>query len=297
MLVESKLQTAHSLIPLCKVYISKPGDYPHSPSKLLLLLSGGTGLQSTNNQLQADMFASEGFICVMPDLFSGDPAPNSSIVLEDTAPSIIEQIKSKVAETAKSLFLDLWLARHTPEKVLPILQKVIDGSKEEFADAIANGDGIYCVGYCFGAKYCLLLAGERLEATIRGHKQADEELGVINRGPYIKAGAIAHGTLVVKEDFEDLRSPMMLICVENDQLFPKDVRDEGEKILKANSTEHEIIIYPDVPHGKSSYLTRLENTTKLAPLGFAVVGDYDDLNIKQAQSQAFNQMLSWLKRH
>jgi dienelactone hydrolase len=209
------------------------------------------------------MFASEGFVCIMPDLFYGDPAPNSSIVLEETAPTIIEQIKSKVAETAKSLFLDLWLARHTPEKVLPILQKVIDGSKEEFADAVANGDGIYCVGYCFGAKYCLLLAGERPDTAIWGQKQADEELGIVKRGPYIKAGAVAHGTLVIREDFEGLRSPMMLICVENDQLFPDEVRDDGEKLLKANSTEHEIIIHPGVPHGRSFYKAALVNIAKL----------------------------------
>jgi dienelactone hydrolase len=48
------------------VYITRPADYPHSPSKLLLLLTGGTGL-STNNKLQADKFAAEGFLVVMPD--------------------------------------------------------------------------------------------------------------------------------------------------------------------------------------------------------------------------------------
>ena len=49
------------------VYITKPADYPHSPSKLLLLLTGGTGIHSTNNQLQADRYAAEGWLVVMPD--------------------------------------------------------------------------------------------------------------------------------------------------------------------------------------------------------------------------------------
>lgn len=49
------------------VYISKPTDYPQSPSKLLLLLSSGSGIHSTNNQIQADHFAREGFLVVMPD--------------------------------------------------------------------------------------------------------------------------------------------------------------------------------------------------------------------------------------
>lgn len=50
-----------------EVYVTKPADYPHSPSKLLLLLTGGTGIHSVNNQLQADKFAEEGFLVVMPD--------------------------------------------------------------------------------------------------------------------------------------------------------------------------------------------------------------------------------------
>lgn len=52
---------------LHQVYIAKPSDYPYAPSKLLLLLTGGTGLASTNNQLQADRFAREGYLVVMPD--------------------------------------------------------------------------------------------------------------------------------------------------------------------------------------------------------------------------------------
>ena len=54
------------------VYITKPADYPSSPSKLLLLLTGGTGVHSTNNQLQADKYASEGFLVVMPDQYVDD---------------------------------------------------------------------------------------------------------------------------------------------------------------------------------------------------------------------------------
>jgi dienelactone hydrolase len=55
------------LLKALKVYISKPPDYPHSPGKLLLLLTGGTGIKSTNNQLQADKYAGEGFLVIVPD--------------------------------------------------------------------------------------------------------------------------------------------------------------------------------------------------------------------------------------
>ena len=176
------------------VYVSKPSDYPHAPSKLLLLLTGGTGVKSINNQLQADKFASEGYVVLMPDQFDGDPAPNSvtdTDAGEEANPSIIEKIKVGAAETAKSFLIDMWLARHTPEKVMPILQKVLDTAKDEYADAVANGGGIYAAGYCFGGKYVMVLAGEQ-ETTGQGTK--DEEQGLASRGPIVKAGAIAHGT-------------------------------------------------------------------------------------------------------
>jgi dienelactone hydrolase len=170
----------------------------------------------------------------------------------------------------------MWLARHTPEKVLPVMHKVIDAAKEEFADAIANGGGIYAVGYCFGAKYVLLLGGEHADTEAAA---ADEEQPVVKKGPYIKAGTIAHGTQVTPDDISAVKVPMSLICVENDPLFPEEIRKAGEDALVKNGIEHEIKIYPGVPHG------------------FAVLGDYDDSKIKEAQQQAFGEMLGWLQAH
>lgn len=89
--------------------------------------------------------------------------------------------------------LDMWLARHTPDNVMPVLHKVIQGASDEFADAIANGGGIYAVGYCIGGKYVLLLGGEYPDTVSWGQKSKDEEEGMIKKGPVIKAGTIAHG--------------------------------------------------------------------------------------------------------
>jgi dienelactone hydrolase len=260
-------------------YISKPSDYPHSPSKLLLFLTGATGLHSENNQIQADKYASEGFLVVLPDMFLNDPLPGTATYEEEKDPSFIERFKMGVADTAKSFWIDMWLARQTPEKVLPILHKVIDGAKDEFADAVANGGGIYSVGYCFGGRMTLLLAGEKPDTAGWGQAVKDEEAGVAKKGPYIKAGAIAHATLVSKEDFEGTKAPLAFICVENDQLFLEEDREYGEKHLKENNTECEFKTYSGVPHG------------------FAVVGEYEDAKIKATQLQAFDQMLAWLKAH
>ena len=126
--------------------------------------------------------------------FGGDPAPNSSNpnAPHEDNPTVIEQVKLKAAETVQSFMLDMWLARQTPEKVLPILHRFVEGAKEEFADAVANGGGVYAVGYCFGGKYVLLLGADLPDHMVQGKK--DEEQGVVKSAPVIKVGALAHGT-------------------------------------------------------------------------------------------------------
>ncbi|KAI9683655.1 MAG: hypothetical protein M1829_004960 [Trizodia sp. TS-e1964] len=194
-------------------------------------------------------------------MFEGDPAPNSSSSeaskYREDKPSLIEQVKLTAADAAKSFLLDMWLARHTPEKVLPILLKAIEAAKEEFADAVAYGGGIYCVGYCTGAKYTLMLGGELPDALSRGAAPKTEEAATVKNEPLIKAGAIAHGTLIAKEDIERLKIPTTMVCIENDQLFPDDMRNDGQKYLLENGVEHEIRLYSNVPHGKLPFLSRL----------------------------------------
>ncbi len=192
---------------------------------------------------------------------------------------MIEKVKMGFATTAKSFMVDMWLARQTPEKVLPILQKVVEGAKEEFADAVANGGGVYAVGYCFGGKYVCLLSSELPDTVAHGQAPKDEEQGMAKSGPLIKAGALAHGTLITKEDLESIKSPISMACVENDQLFPDDVRTAGQTFLEEKKIDHEVKVYSGVPHG------------------FAVVGEYEDPKIQEAQKSAFEQMAGWLKAH
>ncbi|KAK3648608.1 hypothetical protein LTR56_007434 [Elasticomyces elasticus] len=265
------------------VYVSKPQDYPHTSGKLLLLLTGGTGVHSTNNQLQADKYAEEGFLVVMPDQFAGDPAPTTttSITPAEAHPSIIEQVKLGVASVAKSFTIDMWLARHTPEKVLPILHAVISSVKEEYADAVSSGGGIYAVGYCFGAKYVLLLAAELEKDVVSGQRapETQAEEGMVKQGPQIKCGAIAHGTQITVSELAGVSVPMCVVAVKEDSLFPDHVREKGVEAMQKNGLEHEVTVYEGVPHG------------------FAVLGDYADEEIVGKQRDAFGQMLGWLKAH
>lgn len=216
-----------------EVYITKPNSYPTSPARLLLLLTNGVGVHSPNNQRQADLFARQGYLTIMPDLFAGDPAPNSkpaenATLTEDS--TWLDTVKLKVAETAKSFGLDMWLARHTPEKILPIVHGVLEVARGEFADAVEYGDGVFGVGYCFGGRYVLLLAG--------------------GETPALKAGVCAHGTLVGREDLKGVKAPVQLVCVEEDPLFPAEVLEEGIKGFEERKVEHEVEVYKGVPHGK-----------------------------------------------
>lgn len=213
----------------------------------------------------------------MPDLFDGDPAPNSAKAAAlpatdfETAPSsssaepsFLDKLKTKVGETAKSFMIDMWLARHTDDKVLPLLRRLLDAVRDEFADAVSHGGGVYAVGYCFGARYVLLLAAERpphqlgipnpwSAAGRRASSSADEEAQESKTvGPFVKAGALAHATMVSRDDFQGLKAPVSLVCVESDPLFPDEVRTAGEDYMSRNNVEHEVSVYPGVPHGTSS---------------------------------------------
>lgn len=264
-----------------EVYISKPADYPTTSARLLLLLTNGTGVKSRNNQFQADLFARNGYLVIMPDLFSGDPAPNTKPEEHKLSADStwLDTVKLKVAETAKSFSLDMWLARHTEETVLPILQNVLKIAKEDYADAVSHGGGIYAAGYCFGGRYVLQLAGDRV-GTANAHEthgNAEEDQGLT--GPQIKAGTCAHGTLVGRKDVTGIKVPVQMVCVEDDPLFPDDVLEEGRKSLAENRIDHQIEVYKDVPHG------------------FAVVGEYESQQINDAQAKAFQSMLNWLNTH
>lgn len=229
------------------MYISKPVDYPHAPARLLLLLTGGTGIKSTNNQIQADKFAGAGYLVLMPDFLSGDTSPAATI--SDSSTSIIEQVKMRAAEVTKSFLIDMFLARVTEDKVMPVLRKVIEAANDQYADAVRAGGGIYAVGYCVGARFVLLLGKETKVAG------GDEEsAGGQTAGPYIKAGAVAHAASVVPDDFKDIKVPLSLVCVEDDPLFPNDVRTAGEDVMADANLEHEVSVYPGVPHGMTRLL-------------------------------------------
>ena len=80
---------------------------------------------------------------------------------------------------------------------------------------------------------------------------ASAEEGLVRSEPALKAGVLAHGTMVEKSDFEKVESPVGIVAVEGDGLFPDEVREEGVKSLKNKGVDVESWVYPGVPHGES----------------------------------------------
>ena len=121
-------------------------------------------------------------------------------------------------------------------------------------------------------------------------------------------------TLVEKRDITAIKVPVTMVCVgescycvetpspslqshsEHDQLFPEETLEAGRQYLESNSIEHEIKTFPEVPHGIVLSLFS-EGSILTAVVGFAVIGEYSDPSIKNAQEVAFNQMITWLKSH
>ena len=217
-----------------------------------------------------------------PSRFAGDPAPSTTTTFSsptESHPSVIEQVKLGVAEVAKSFTIDMWLARHTPETVLPNLHAVLASVREEYADAVAHGDGVYAAGYCVGARYALLLAGETGGAPSEPATPKDAEQGAATApsGSRVKAVAIAHGAQIAVDELAAVRAPTCIVAVEEDSLFPDEVRETGVRALREQGVEVEVEVYPGMPHG------------------FAVVGEYEDGEVAKQQAVAFRRMLGWLK--
>ncbi|KAF8459379.1 Alpha/Beta hydrolase protein [Terfezia claveryi] len=150
------------------------------------------------------------------------------------------------------------------EKTMPIVEKVVKAIKEAYPENAANG--VYTIGYCFGGKYVLKLAA------------TDD----------IKAGALAHGTLVTLKDIKEVRQPVSFACVEGDPFFPDEVRDNGRRYLEDLKVPNEFKLYRGVPHG-FAVLGHENRSVGCKPAEVEA--------IKQAQVWAHDQMLNWLVAH
>ncbi|TVY77725.1 Hydrolase tropI [Fusarium oxysporum f. sp. cubense] len=95
----------------------------------------------------------------------------------------------------------------------------------------------------------------------------------------INVGFIAHPSFVELEELSAITGPLSIAAAELDDLFTVEKRHESEGILSKSKQDFQINLFSGVHHG------------------FAVKGDMKDKRQLFAKEQAFNQAVSWFKRH
>ncbi|EMD39198.1 hypothetical protein CERSUDRAFT_81960 [Gelatoporia subvermispora B] len=113
-------------------YVGTPTiDYPKD--KVVLFLTDVFGLPLNNNKLLVDDFARNGFRTIAPDIFNGDPLPDSAL-------------------NDPSFDRERWMAAHGPDSWKPIVDAVVAALKAEGVTRIGT------TGYCYGAPPAFYLA-------------------------------------------------------------------------------------------------------------------------------------------
>ena len=140
--------------------------------------------------------------------------------------SFLDMIKMKAVEGVKGFMIglfsiyalpslanrgaviDMWLARHTPENTMPIIENVLKEVREEYGDRqYTVSHGTHCVGYCFGGKYALKLAGtNEVIAAAVAH-------GLVPPDPLRQWAYMLSGTMISTEDMQGIRKPVTFACV------------------------------------------------------------------------------------
>eukprot|EP01119_Soliformovum_irregulare_P017501 TRINITY_DN521_c0_g1_i1.p1 TRINITY_DN521_c0_g1~~TRINITY_DN521_c0_g1_i1.p1 ORF type:complete len:243 (+),score=82.10 TRINITY_DN521_c0_g1_i1:20-748(+) len=152
----------------------------------------------------SDSLAAAGFFVVTPDVFSGD----------QMAPDF--DFGNKEA-TGK------WFGNHDAKTKVATFEKVI-------AQVRADGyEKIGTLGYCYGARAALLLAGEKkVDAYVVGHPTA----------------------VRVPEEIDSISVPGLFLLAETDFAFNEEAEKKTKEVLTAKSgVETQFIKYPGTQHG------------------------------------------------
>ncbi|KIY65945.1 alpha beta-hydrolase [Cylindrobasidium torrendii FP15055 ss-10] len=118
-------------------YIAEPSE-EYAKEKVVLFLTDGFGIGFINNQLLVDDYAKNGYKTIAMDLFNGDVFTEENI---------------------KTIDLPAWVSRHGRDFTRPIIDKVVDGLKQDGVNQFA------ATGYCFGGRYVFDLGFDNVIST------------------------------------------------------------------------------------------------------------------------------------
>ncbi|KAA1073152.1 hypothetical protein PGT21_001613 [Puccinia graminis f. sp. tritici] len=233
---EGKPTGVLSTVNNVQVYIATPPE--PIPQKAILIFPDIYGVHLKNCQLIADRLAGDVNVTTyLLDLFSGDCAPepgNGDFVFAD------------------------WLKGHGPEKVLPIIESVMQNLTEKGVNKFA------AVGYCFGGKYVFMTSQKN----------------------WIHVGATCHPSLLqIPDDLNNLletsKVPLLINSCEIDQQFTAEAQKKADEILGDGKYKcgYKRNYYPGATHG------------------FGCRADLSKAAEKEAFDKSFVEIVNWFKTH
>ncbi|KAL2109461.1 hypothetical protein VUR80DRAFT_2448 [Thermomyces stellatus] len=146
-------------------YLATPAPEKAHAGAGILYLPDVIGIWQ-NSKLMADQLAANGYLCLVVDLFNGDP-----MSLGDRPPGFDFMAWLNHGSDGKN--------PHTPEAVDPIVEAAAKTLKEEYGITKLGA-----VGYCFGAKYVVRHYKSGIKVGYLAHPSfvTEEELAAI-QGP------------------------------------------------------------------------------------------------------------------
>ncbi|KAL5344055.1 esterase/lipase [Aspergillus crustosus] len=193
-----------------EAYVVKP-EGQETFDKAILILTDVIGHRSINVQLIADQLAANGYLVLIPDLFSGDPIPLNRPGDFDIGAWM------KGAHNPKK-------TAHLPPDVDPIVEASITELRTKY-----GVKKIGSIGYCFGAKY-----------VVRHLLPSSQKISV---------GFVAHPSFVDEEELQAIKGPLGIAAAETDSIFPAEKRHRSEEILKEVGVPYQVSLYSGVAHG------------------------------------------------
>lgn len=237
-----------------KAYVAEPEGKDRS--KTLVFLTDIFGYELPNTRLLADEYAKAGFYVIVPDILQGDPCDIS--FLQNVEPPLKDKKQAGLVDNAKNTAivaatLGTWLPKHREGVTLPIVEKLIDDVR-----AAPGTKKIGTVGFCFGGRYSIIMAHNKVDAAYACHPSL----------------------VAIPGDFDPVTKPLSLAVGTEDSLLDNKSNDQIKEILdKKSDVPTEVVVYKDQVHG------------------FTLRGDFSSDDDKKAMDDALKQGIAWFNKH